>query len=168
MTWVKSTLSIMWFSFISIILVLLLGINEVNGQDRKPSRVSTYDASNLKCQIGVERSNAEEDIASIDFEYWYAIGSTTKIIDTMKMFKLEQLLYTNTEDDMVWCWEDINNNNNDGPVVASLEEGNDSNRKRNLITKQKVLRKRLSSSFSRKLGIITFTPGNEDKISKCK
>lgn len=86
----------------SILTFLLLLRNvKVSGQDIGPSRAQSYDSTNLKCQIGITQQS-NDPLSYVDFEYWYAIGTTsTSDINQIQMFNLEQLLYNNVEDDMV-------------------------------------------------------------------
>jgi hypothetical protein len=134
-------------------LFFLLGQGLVRGQDRKPSRTSQYDASNLKCQIGIKQ-NEETTLSYQDFDYYYAMG-TSGDIDAMKMFNLEQLLYNQVEDDMVWCWEELN----DSVIAASTGHGVRRDLNRRLLHEKK----RRANTDSRMLNIITFTPGSMDR-----
>lgn len=140
-------------------LLLLLRQGTVSGQDRKPSRTSQYDTSNLNCQIGTKRPK-NADLSYQDFEYWYAMG-TTGDIDSMKMFNLEQLLYNNVEDDMVWCWEEANDTNKS---ATKPTQGVRRDRKQRLVAEKKIL----GMVDSRNLNIITFTPGSMDKETSRK
>ena len=97
------------------------------------------------CEIGTDdpsvAANAER--ANYDFEFWYAIGTTTSSMDALKLFKVEQLLYTSIKQSALWCTKITN-------AVAGI-----GNRRRDV---QQVQR----------LGVVTYTPGNKDTPTECK
>lgn len=81
-------------------------------------------ASNLTCTIGSHWDESER--VTVDFDFFYAIGTTSDV----RMFDLEQLLYTSIDQSLLWCFE-IKQSKNDP---------------------------------TRRLGIVTFTPGTIDSF----
>jgi hypothetical protein len=169
---------------ISFVVQLILWFRSTSGgdfstqqqQDKVASRASQYDATNLKCQIGSQRSGIGQPLSFQDFEYWYAMG-TIATIDSIQMFNLEQLLYNKVEDDMVWCWEDVADTTptkTTTTVVAATAAAAQSEHEERRTTQQQQRyvsnpgRKRLEIADSRNLNIITFTPGNMDRQTKRK
>ena len=145
----------------ALTLILLLRLNgEATGQIDKPSRTASYDITNLKCQIGIKHPQDEQPLSFQDFEYWYAMG-TMSTIDAIQMFNIEQFLYNKVEDDMVWCWEELDDTS--VAAAATKEQHGDRRDLHERQWKSLTTRRRLAPSDPRNLNIITFTPGSTDR-----
>lgn len=165
--------SILSSTFILVIAQTLLQYDDprtVHAQEITTTRVSTINTFNLKCQIGAENKpkDAVRTIKNVDFDYWYAVGSTG-VIDPIKMFNIEQLLYNSVEDDMVWCWEDIDDNEDppssatDSDAGRKLQTALFATEMKQQSVPSKKFKRRATAEQSRILGIVTFTPGTMDK-----
>jgi hypothetical protein len=80
------------------------------------------------------------DRENVDVEFWYAVG-TSGPLTALKLFKLEQALYTSIEEATLWCTQ-----------IAPFDvEGN-----------------RALSEETPRLGVLTITPGLPDVPTECK
>jgi len=64
----------------------------------------------LLCEISEhDLEGATDNQATVDFEFWYAMGtSTNRTIGLRRMFEVEQLLYQAVDQDVAWCTGVVN------------------------------------------------------------
>lgn len=102
------------------------------------------------CDLGSDSYSHDVKRANLDFEFWYAIGTTNGVsmVDARKLFEVEQLLYTSIHENVLWCTAIIS-----GPNATGAGIGN-RRRERQLLP-------------TPRLGPVTFTPGITDTVTEC-
>lgn len=119
------------------------------------TRLEAFEGENLICQV-TEGEQDDGEIASIDFNFWYAMG-VDQPLAMMDLLKLEQQLFQAIEKHFLWCWSD----------GETLEEAQSHNNPGRMLTEADVTRKRFTAE-ARNLGIIAFSVGGLDEQTSCK
>ena len=101
------------------------------------------ESSTLKCALDMMPHPAGTEFASVDFEFWYAVGFD-EYISPRSLFDIEQLLYTSIEQDTLWCTE----------IVEQKTSPDSRTRRRD-------------QAGVRRLGVVTCTPGKKDEETYC-
>jgi hypothetical protein len=118
------------------------------------NRVESFETENLICQVA--EGEQDEELISVDFDFWYAMGVEHPLA-TMDLLKLEHQLFQMIEDNLLWCWSDGD----------SLVEARSQNTSGRVLTEADVAKRRFTRE-SRSLGIVAFSVGGLDEQTDCK
>jgi hypothetical protein len=140
-----------------------------------PSLLGGVVEAMLKCNIeGTTGSSPSTKVAttvfgSVDFEFWYAVGLTeSTILDDIRIFELEQLLYTTIDEDVLWCSSGEEGVDQD-QLVQSMEGEDTEGGGGTSRTRRRSLQADEASSMVEEvggvIGPVLFTPGRKDEVT---
>lgn len=114
------------------------------------NRIEAFEGENLICQV-TEGEQQDEELVSIDFDFWYAMG-VDHPLEMMDILKLEHQLFQTIQDNLLWCWSD-------GDTLVEARGHNNSVR----LLKDAGMAKRRFTTEARNLGIVAFSVGGLDE-----
>lgn len=117
-------------------------------------RVEAFDTDSLICQVTGDVQ--EQELVSVDFNFWYALG-VDHALAMMDILKLEHQLFRTIEDNLLWCWS----------AEDTLVEARSHNNSGRLLKDADMARRRFTKE-ARSLGIVAFSIGGLDEQTDCK
>jgi hypothetical protein len=134
--------------------------------------VVLVESSMLSCNLeGAGRPVATTVFGSVDFEFWYAVGlNESTASDGIRIFVLEQLLYSAIDESVLWCttWEpgipdDPTNQPVDGVNVEGSGGASRTRRRRTLRANETMTTD--EEEGGQVIGPVLFTPGRADQVT---
>jgi hypothetical protein len=136
-----------------------------------PSLLGGAVEATLKCNIPSTTTTTKVSttvFGSVDFEFWYAVGlNESTILDDIRIFELEQLLYTTIDENVLWCAGNGEQRVDEEPLPMEGEdtEGDgwaSRTRRRSL---QADEASSIVEEVGGEIGPVLFTPGRKDEVT---